>query len=120
MDNKLLNILQSKEVPIENQQVIDYLKGKLNADMQHQLEEQELEDPLVKDAMEGLQLLPDRSKLEMIAKEMHFHLQKKLSVYKNKHKEKRKWKEQNWILLSIVVILLLIIICYYVMKVILK
>ena len=39
---------------------------------------------------------------------------------KNKHKEKRKWKDQTWIILSIITVLLLIIISYLIMKTILK
>lgn len=120
MDNKLLNILQSKEVPIDNQQIIDYLKGELNVDTQHQLEKQELESAFVHDGIEGLQLIADKAKLEMITREMHFHLQKKLNTHKNKHKEKRKWKDQTWIILSIITVLLLIIISYLIMKTILK
>ena len=117
MDNKLLNILQSKEVPIENQQIIDYLQGTLNTANQQQLEEHELGDAMMQDAMEGLQTVQDKARLEMMAREMNQTLQKKLVAQKNKHKEIRKWKDQKWILLSIATILLIVIICYLVMKV---
>ncbi|MES2774939.1 MAG: hypothetical protein V4722_12180 [Bacteroidota bacterium] len=117
MDNKLLNILTSKEVPIENQQIIDYLKGELDNTTQQRLEETELEDAMMQDAMEGLQSVQDKVRLEIMAREINHTLQKKLALQKNKHKETRKWKDQNWILLSIGTVLLIVIICYWVMKV---
>ena len=116
MNKNLLDILQSKEVPIENQQVIDYLKGDLEPATNQALEQQELEDEMMRDAMEGLREVNDTSRLEMIAREMNQTLQKKLATQKNKHKEVRKWKDQSWILLSIATVLLIVIICVLVMK----
>lgn len=117
MDNKLLNILQSKEVPIENQQIIDYLKGDLNNVSQQQLEELEQDDAMMQDAMEGLNSIQDMARLEMMTREMNQSLQKKLAAQKNKHKETRKWKDQKWLLLAIATVLMIVVICYMVMKV---
>jgi ABC-type bacteriocin/lantibiotic exporter with double-glycine peptidase domain len=117
MDNKLLNILQSKEVPIENQQIIDYLKGDLNNVSQQQFEEQEQDDAMMQDAMEGLNSIQDMARLEMMTREMNQSLQKKLVAQKNKHKETRKWKDQKWLLLAIATVLMIVVICYMVMKV---
>ncbi|MEO7312955.1 MAG: hypothetical protein ABIX01_21395 [Chitinophagaceae bacterium] len=116
MDNKLLNILQSKEVPIENQQIIDYLTGMLEADQRQQMESQELDDAMMQDAIEGLQAIKDKSRLERIAKEMNKTLQKKLTTQKKRHVETRKWKDQKWILLAIATVLLIVVICYIVIK----
>jgi len=116
MNKNLLDILQSKEVPIENQQVIDYLQGNLKPEVSQELEQQELEDEMMRDAMDGLREVEDTSRLEMIAREMNQTLQKKLAAQKNKHKEVRKWKDMNWISLSIATVLLIVVICYLVMK----
>jgi len=117
MDNKLLNILQTKEVPIENQQIIDYLTGDLNEEMKHHLEENEIDDAMMQDAMEGLNSIQDKARLEKMARDLNQTLQKKISSQKTKHIETRKWKDQSWILLSIATVLLIVIICFLVMKV---
>jgi len=116
MDNNLLNILQSKEMPIENEQIIDYLKGGLKQPAQQQMEAQEMDNAMMQDAMEGLKYVNDTSRLEMIAREMNKTLHKKIANQKIKHKETRKWKDQSWILLAIATLLVIVVICYWVMK----
>ena len=120
MRKGLLNILEPGKDPVKDQQIIDYLEGKLDAEAQHNVEEQELEDELFLDAMEGLQSVEDKSRLEMIARDMNKALQAKLIIKKNKRSEQRKWKDQKWITVSIVTLLLLLFISFLVVKIVFK
>ena len=112
----LLHILQSNEVPIENQQIIDYLQGQLHADAQHNLEKQEQDDPMLQDAMEGLRMMPDTASLEKMTSAINLHLQQRISSQKLKRKETARWKDQNWILTAVLTILVLIIVCFLVIR----
>ncbi len=112
----LLNILQSNEVPIENQQIIDYLQGQLQTDAQHNLEKQEQHDPMMQDALEGLRMLPNANNLEKMTTAINLHLQQRIAGQKLKRKETARWKDQNWILMAAITIILLIIICFVVVR----
>jgi uncharacterized membrane protein YukC len=117
MDKKLLDILQNdEEKPIDDAQLLSYLKGALDNDVLHDVQQQELNDDMVADAMEGLRTIKDKARLEALTRDLNKQLQKKLKEKKQKHIETRKWKDQNWITLSIVSILLLIILCYLVFR----
>ena len=112
----LLNILQSNEVPIENQQIIDYLQGQLKATAQNKLEQHEQDDPMMQDAIEGLRMMPDTARLEKLTVDLNLHLQQRIAGQKQKRKETARWKDQNWILTAAVTIILLIIICFVVIR----
>jgi hypothetical protein len=114
--SNLLNILESNEVPIENQQIIDYLQGQLTTDAQNKLEQQEQNDPMMKDAMEGLQMMPDTARLQKMTADMNLHLQQRIAEKKLKRKETARWKDQNWIIMSVITVILLIIICFVFIK----
>jgi len=116
MDKALLNILESDNKPVDDRQILEYLQGDLNADTRHLLEQQELDDEMMQDAMEGLQTLPDTSKLELIARELNQGLQKKLNAQQNKHRETRKWKDQSWLIYTTITIILLAIVCVLAMR----
>lgn len=116
MDPELLNILRSREVPIDDQRIIDYLKNELQGDARQQLEQQEMDDAMMQDAMEGLNSIADKTRLELMARELNQHMQQRLADQQKKHREKRKWKDQSWILITIVTVLLLITIGYIVVK----
>lgn len=112
----LLNILQSDEVPIENQQIIDYLQGQLQVDAQNSVEQQELADPMMQDALEGLRMMPDKADLEKLTAAINLHLQKRISDHKLKRKETARWKDQNWILLALITFIILLMICFVVFR----
>lgn len=120
MDKKLLDILQKEEPPMADEQLISYLKGALENDILHDVQQREMNDEMTADAMEGLQNIKDKTRLETLTKEMNQQLQKKLKQKKQKRIETRKWKDQNWITQTVISILLLIILCYLVFMVIKK
>jgi hypothetical protein len=101
-------------VPIENQQIIDYLQGQLKAAAQNKLEQHEQDDPMVKDAIEGLRMMPDTAQLEKMTIDINLHLQQRIAGQKQKRKETARWKDQNWILTAAITIILLIIVCFVV------
>jgi REP element-mobilizing transposase RayT len=116
MDQKLLNILQNKEQPIDNQQLIDYLKGTLEPNSQQSIEAQIIEDEMMQDALEGLSTIADKNKIEKITRDLNQAVNKKLANNKNKHQQTRKWKDQNWIMLAIATLLIIVVLCFLVAK----
>ena len=114
--SNLLNILQHKEAPIENEQILDYLKGQLQHDVEHRLESAEQEDVLIKDALEGLQMMEDKTRLDKLSHDLNRHLQQRIAEQRTKRKEVTKWKDQPWILMAAITLILLILISFVVMS----
>jgi hypothetical protein len=112
----LLNILENHEVPIENQQLIDYLQGQLQANAQHHLEASEQDDPLLKDALEGLSMVDDKSRLNGVAGDINQHLQQRLAQQKIKRRKAGRWKDQDWILMSVITLIVLVVVCYLIIR----
>ena len=55
MNKDLLNILANSNKDIDNQQLMDYLSGKLSGEDLHELERSMAGDEFLNDAVEGLQ-----------------------------------------------------------------
>ena len=114
--SNLLNILQHKEAPIENEQVLDYLKGQLQQDQEHHLETAEQEDALIQDALDGLRMIDDQTRLDKLSRDLNQHLQQRIAEQRTKRKEVAKWKDQPWIVMTAITLILLIIICFVVLS----
>jgi hypothetical protein len=110
--SNLLKILQNKDVPIENQQILDYLQSQLNADVQHQLEEAEQGDAMMQDALDGLRLVEDKSRLDKMTRDINQHLQQRIAEQRSRRKETARWKDQSWIMMAAITLLVLIVICF--------
>lgn len=115
MNPDLLNILSNSNKDINDQQLMDYIAGKLSAEEKHQVEMRMAESEFMNDAVEGLQQVKGKKNLEDLVNQLNTDLQKKLEQKKTR-KEKRKIKEYPWIYLSIILILALVIIAWYVIN----
>jgi hypothetical protein len=112
--SNLLNILKDQEVPIDNQQIIEYLQGELKEESLHNLEAIELDDPLMQDAMEGLRMLDKPASLQSMTKGLDQQLQQNIRAQKGRQRKVFSYKEHGWILMTVVTILILILIAFFV------
>ena len=113
MNHDLLKILSESNKDIDNQKLMDYLAGHLDATELHKVEELMAEDNFVNDAIEGLQNMESQRKIESLVEQLNMDLQKKLQL-KKARKDKRKIKDQPWIYFAIILIIMLAIAGWFV------
>jgi hypothetical protein len=115
MNHDLLNILSNSNKDIDNQQLMDYLAGKLTTAQAHDFEKNLRDDAFTNDALEGLENFKDKQKLELLVAQLNRDLNAKLKERK-KYKEKRRIKNQPYVYVGIVVILALAVLAYFVVS----
>jgi len=108
MNKDLLNILSNSSKEIDNQQLMDYLAGKLSEDEKHQVEMQLADNDFMNDAVEGLENVKDKKDIHFFVEQLNRDLHKKLQQKKNR-KQKRKLLQQRWVYAAVILILALII-----------
>ena len=89
MHNDLLDILSRKVQPISNEQLVKYLTGELNDAEKHAIEENLLNSGIDAEAMEGLQLLKDKEKIQQYQLEIQKGLREKLQQKSSKRKRSK-------------------------------
>ena len=115
MNEDLLKILSNSNKDIDNQQLMEYLHGKLSAMDKHDVEKMMADSELMNDAIEGLQGVKDKKDIQLYVDQLNASLQK--SLQKKKHRrEKRKFKDNPWSYLAILVIVLLCIAAYFIIR----
>ena len=115
MSDDLKDILSNGNKDIEQEKLFQYLNRNMTDAEQHDFEKKLNDDEFMNDAVEGLQALGNKNKIEGLVQQMNADLKKQLEK-KKKRKQKRKLAEQPWTYYSIVLVLLLIIIAYLVIK----
>ncbi|MEP7278790.1 MAG: hypothetical protein ABI813_09125 [Bacteroidota bacterium] len=108
MNKDLLNILSNSSKDIGNQQLMDYLAGKLSEEEKHEVEMQLTASDFVSDAVEGLENISNKQEINVFVKQLNSDLHKKLSQKKTR-KQKRKLLQQRWVFAAIILILALVI-----------
>lgn len=108
MNNNLLNILSNSNKDIDNQQLMDYLAGKLPEEEKHAIEMQLAENDFMNDAVEGLENIPDKKDINVFVEQLNRDLHKKL-LHKKQKKLKRKLPQQRWVFAAIILILSILI-----------
>ena len=114
MDNDLKDILANSNKDIDNQQLMDYLSNQLSKTEAHGVEANMAEDEFMNDAVEGLQKIESKIKIEDYVAQLNNELIKKIAKNKIK-KEKRKFKNQPTTYIAIVIILLLLIVSFIIL-----
>lgn len=115
MNKDLLNILSNSNKDIDNQKLMDYLGGKLSEQEKHEVEEWMSASDFSDEAFEGLQEFGNKQELQQYVD----GLNKDLSKYIQKKKDRRNKKRLNespWTYIAIVVLISLCIIAYVVIK----
>jgi anti-sigma factor RsiW len=108
MNKDLLNILLNSNKDIDNQQLMDYLAGKLSEEEKHSVERHLAENDFMNDAVEGLENVKNKRDINLFVDQLNRDLHKKLFQKKEK-KRKRKPIQQRWIYAAIILILALVI-----------
>jgi hypothetical protein len=112
MNKDLLNILSNSSKDIDNQQLMDYLAGKLSENDKREVEMLLADNEFLNDALEGLENVKDKKNINVFVEQLNRELQKKL-LRKKLKKQKRKLPQQRWIYIAIIVILALVILTWF-------
>jgi len=108
MNKDLLNILLNSNKDIDNQQLMDYLAGKLSEEEKHAVEMQLAENDFMSDAVEGLEIVKNKRDINVFVDQLNRDLHKKLFRKKSK-KQRRKAVQQRWTFAAIILILALLV-----------
>ena len=115
MNEDLLKILSNSNKDIDNQQLMEYLNGKLSALDRHDIEKMMADSDLMNDAVEGLQGVKDKKDIQVYVDQLNASLQK--SLQKKKHRrERRRLKDRPWNYVAILVIVLVCIAAYFIVR----
>lgn len=115
MNNDLLNILSNSNKDIDNQQLMDYLSGKLSAEEKHAVEKGMIDSEFMNDAVEGLENIANKKDIQVYVTELNAGLQKSLQK-KKLRRQKRKLNEGPWGYVAALLIIILCIAAYFVVR----
>jgi len=115
MSNELINILSNSNKDIDDQKLMEYLSDKLSAEENKKLEGLLTEPGFLKDAVQGLQQFTNKNNLSLFVDQLNADLHKQLQK-KKLRKEKRRFKNEQWIYITVLVILSLIVVGFIVIR----
>ncbi|HLZ87954.1 MAG TPA: hypothetical protein VKQ52_11955 [Puia sp.] len=115
MNKDWLKILSNSNKDIDNQQLMDYLSGKLSGEALHEMERSMADSEFLNDAVEGLQRVGDKKNMQAYVDELNASMQKTLEKKKNR-RLKRRLREDPWALIAIVLVISLCILGYIVIR----
>ena len=110
MREDLLNILSDSNKGIDNQKLMDYISGKLNAEQKHEVEKWMIDNPFFNEAVEGLQSA-DAKNIPASVEEINSTLRKYLQQ-KKKKRERNLFPLNLWTYIAVIFILALAVIVY--------
>ena len=110
MREELLNILSDSNKDIDNQKLMDYISGKLNAEQKHEVEKWMVDHPFFNEAVEGLQHADSKKVLSSVD-EINSSLKKYLEQRKRK-RDRNLFPLNWWMYFTIVFILALAVLVY--------
>ena len=119
MNKDLLNILSNSNKDIDNQQLMDYLSGKLSGEAAHEVERSMADNEFLNDAVEGLQQLKGKKNMQAYVDELNAAMHKSLEK-KKERRLRRRLKDEPWTLLAIVLVITLCVLGYVVIKILLR
>ena len=100
---------------LNEEQLKKYVSGETSPEETHVVEKQMADSDFVNDAVEGLQVISSKQKLDdyidQLNKNLHEHL-----ISKKQIKNKRKIKDLSWAIVAVIVILLLCILAYIIIR----
>lgn len=115
MNKDLLNILANSNKDIDNQQLMDYLSGKLSGEALHELEKSMAGDDFLNDAVEGLQQMKNSKDMQSYVDQLNGAMQKNLQK-KKQRRLRRRLKEEPWTYLAIILVIVLCVLGYIVIR----
>ena len=115
MNSDLINILSQSNKDIDNQKLMDYLSGKLSGQEMHEVEKMISGNPFMNDALEGLENISDKKKLQAYVDQLNKALHQQLESRKI-NRERKKIKESPWIYFAIILVLLICIVAFLIIR----
>ena len=100
---------------LNEDQLKKYLSGEISDEELHAVEKQMADSDFVNDAVEGLQAFDPTIKLDDYVSQLNKNLSRQLDS-KKQHKEKRKIRDMQWIIIAVITILLLCVLAFVVVK----
>jgi anti-sigma factor RsiW len=117
MNKDLLNILANSNKDIDNQELMDYLSGKLSGEALHELEQSMAGDEFLNDAVEGLQQVKNPRNMQAYVEQLNAAMQKSLEKKKTRRSRLRsRLKDEPWTYLAIIIVVALCIVAYVVIR----
>jgi hypothetical protein len=113
MQENLKDILSHLSTEVDQDALLQYLKGKLAPERQHELEKQMLDNDFHADALEGLQHFNSSHQVQAMVEQLNQDLKKK-TLKKKAFRQKLQLKNEPWLLTTLVIILLLVVISFIV------
>jgi hypothetical protein len=111
MSENYSEILSHLSTNIDQETLLLYLQDKLSADKKHELEKQLLQDDFNEDALEGLQEVKDKEKIQLMVEMLNRELKKK-TKNKKLRRERMKIKDQPWLYVSLLILIILLALSY--------
>jgi len=115
MNSDLINILSQSNKDIDNQKLMDYLSGKLSGQEMHEVEKLISGNSFMNDALEGLENISDKKKLQVYVDQLNKALHQQLESRKI-NRERKKIKESPWIYFAIILVLLICIVAFLIIR----
>jgi hypothetical protein len=115
MNKDLLKILSNSNKDIDNQQLMDYLSGKLSGEDLHEVERSMAGDEFLNDAVEGLQQVKNPRDMQAYVDQLNAAMQKSLEKKKSR-RLRRRLKDDPWTYLAIILVLGLCLLAYVVIR----
>lgn len=100
--NEHFNDIFSTTRCLSQQQLLNYVQGKLTAEEQHEVEMHLSDCELCSDALEGLEAIKDKEKIPGWIRQMKWELLKKL---RTRYRSRR--KSENYIYLTVIILCVL-------------
>ena len=97
------------------EELMQYLNNNLSNEKQHAIEMQMAESSFLDDAVEGLKEFDNKKNISNYTKELNKQLLK-YTTRKKVGKSKRKFKQQDWIIMAVVIIMMLCLLGYFVVN----
>lgn len=94
---------------LSEQQLMDYLNGKLNEEEMHVIEAHVADCEFCSDAMEGLSAVKNKNEIPLILRQIHNQLRHELQSHQSKT---RKVKMYSWLAALVFIILLILLIAF--------
>jgi hypothetical protein len=110
MRNELLDILSGKTTAISNEQLVDYLTGRLNESEKHDVEKALTNDGIDEEALEGLQLVINKEKIYQYDAELKKALREKLQQKKPKRLPKKQLQVNSILILTASILALILLV----------
>lgn len=115
LSTNLKDILSNLNPEVDQETLLLYLQGKLSDEKQHEVEKQLMESDFDQEAVEGLQEIRDKQKINSIVEQLNRDL--KLKTKKRRlRRQKMELKQEPWLWIAVFIMLALIVISYMIIR----